>query len=184
MTFRHLTVASTISSVLNCSKLSTSSSTSLRKKKRFSLLKNMTHCFQVRSLRWIKEWICSERPITICAVVKGWTRQKFLIWLQRKVTMEQGPISALVSFTLQRNLWGCVKTWRSQGSQIWPKCDITRRQRPMRALVLFTLQKNLHTNMRKIRLLDYSPQSACSCWPAGFISTCFYSSEGFSVYNF
>ena len=24
------------------------------------------------NLRWIKEWICSERPITICAIVKTW----------------------------------------------------------------------------------------------------------------
>ena len=42
--------------------------------------------------RWRKERIWSERPITICAIVKGWTRRGFLIWHQREVTREQGPI--------------------------------------------------------------------------------------------
>ena len=28
------------------------------------------------SLRWRKEWICSERPITKCAIVKGWTHAR------------------------------------------------------------------------------------------------------------
>ena len=55
--------------------------------------------------------------------------------------------------------------------------------RPMRALISFTLQRNLHANMRRTRLLSYSPQPACSSWPAGFISPCFYSSKVFSQQN-
>ena len=90
------------------------------------------------NLRWKKEWICSERPISICTIVKGWT---------------------------------------CQGSGIWPNCDITWRHRPMKALVSFTSQRNLCTNMRRMRLLGYSLQSACSGWPAGFMSTCFYLSK-------
>ena len=71
-------------------------------------------------LRRIKEWICSDRPITICATIKAWIRQGF---------------------------------------QIWPRCDVTRRK--------------LRCNMHRTRLLGYSPQPACSGWPAGFVSTCF-----------
>ena len=35
---------------------------------------------------------------------KGWTCQGSLIWHQRDITRGQGPIRALVLFTLQRNL--------------------------------------------------------------------------------
>ena len=59
------------------------------------------HTYIHKYLSWIKEWICSERPITINAIVKGWTCQGSLIWHKRDVTMGQGPIRALVSFTLQ-----------------------------------------------------------------------------------
>ena len=88
-----------------------------------------------RSMKILDEyykWICWERPITICAIVKAWLCQRF-------------------------------------GN--WHKCDVTRRQRPMRALVLFTLQRNMHANMHRTWLSSYSG------WPAGFISTCFYSSQ-------
>ena len=54
-------------------------------------------------LRWRKEWICSESPLTMCAIAKGWTLERFLIWYQPGVTREKGPIGALASFTLQRN---------------------------------------------------------------------------------
>ena len=37
-------------------------------------------------LRRRKEWICSERSITICAIVKVWTCQGSLIWHQHEVT--------------------------------------------------------------------------------------------------
>ena len=47
----------------------------------------------------------------------------------------------------------------------------------MRALSLFTLQTNLRANMHRIRLFAFSPQPACSGWPPGFISTCFYLSK-------
>ena len=79
--------------------------------------------FSLIYLRCINEWICSERPITECAIVKAWP---------------------------------------CQGSRIRPKCDVTRRQRPMGALVSFPLQRSLHANMRRTRLLGYSPQLACS----------------------
>ena len=72
-------------------------------------------------LGWRKEWICSERPITKCPIVKCWTyaRSTRYIRHQRKVTWEQGPIRALASITLQRNListtsWGCPE------HQFWP----------------------------------------------------------------
>ena len=46
--------------------------------------------YQVSKTRyWLrvgKEWICSERPFTICAIAKGWTCQGSLIWHQREVT--------------------------------------------------------------------------------------------------
>ena len=32
------------------------------------------------NLRWIKQWICSERPITICSIVKTWLCQGSRIW--------------------------------------------------------------------------------------------------------
>ena len=47
----------------------------------------------------------------------------------------------------------------------------------MRALISFTLQRSLRTNMRRTQLLGYSLQPAGSGQPAGFISTCFYSSK-------
>ena len=31
-------------------------------------------------LRWIKQWICCERPITICATVETWLSQGSWIW--------------------------------------------------------------------------------------------------------
>ena len=50
------------------------------------------------------EWICSERPITLCAVVtvKDWACQGSQIWHQPEVKREQGPIRALVPFTLEK----------------------------------------------------------------------------------
>ena len=47
----------------------------------------------VWNFRWRKEWICRKRPITICAMVKGWTRQGSLIWHQHEVTWDQEPIT-------------------------------------------------------------------------------------------
>ena len=67
-----------------------------------------------------------------------------------------------------------MKTWLSHGSRIWPQWYDTRRQRPMRALVSFAFQRNVQ-NMWRTQLLGHSPHPACSGWPAGFISTCFYS---------
>ena len=63
-------------------------------------------------LRWRKEWIWSERPITICAIVKNWTNAKSH-WSGISAR-SQGPITALVSITLQRNLiasisWACTE---------------------------------------------------------------------------
>ena len=52
------------------------------------------------NLRWMKEWICSERPITICAIVNAWLCQGPEIWLRRDITRRQRPIRALASFTL------------------------------------------------------------------------------------
>ena len=67
-----------------------------------------------------------------------------------------------------------MKTWLCQGLRIWPKCDVTRKQRPMRSHISLTLQRNLHADIHRMQLLGYSPQPACSGWPAGFISTCFF----------
>ena len=85
-------------------------------------------------LSWINEWICSERRITLCTLVKAWL---------------------------------------FQGFRFWPQFDVTGRRGPMRALASFILQRKQRCNMRRTRLLWYSPQPACSGWPAGFISTCF-----------
>ena len=52
----------------------------------------------------------------------------------------------------------------------------------MRALASFTLQRKLRTNMRRAQLLGYSPQPGCLGWPAGFISTGFYSSKIYISY--
>ena len=43
--------------------------------------------------------MCSERPITICAVVKAWLCQGSRIWIKTDVTTRLRPMSALVSFT-------------------------------------------------------------------------------------
>ena len=56
------------------------------------------------NLRWIKEWICSERPNDICAIVKAWLCQGSRIWPKCDVTWIQWPMRAVVSFRLQRNL--------------------------------------------------------------------------------
>ena len=68
------------------------------------LVFSYTYC-----LRWRKEWTCSKRQLTICAIVKGWTCQWSLIWHQREITREQGQIKPLVSFTLQRNLCASMR---------------------------------------------------------------------------
>ena len=73
-------------------------------------MKSVTIFLVWSTLRWIKEWICSERTI-ICAIVKAWPE-----------------VMALISFVFQRNL---------------------------------------HTTIRRTILLGYSPQLACSGWPAG-----------------
>ena len=58
----------------------------------------------MKGLRWIKEWICSERPITICAIVKACLCQGSRICLKGDVTRRQRPMRALTYFTEQRNL--------------------------------------------------------------------------------
>ena len=63
-------------------------------------------------LRWIKEWICSERPITLCPRVKNWLCQGSRIWPKGDVTRRQRPMRALVSFTLLRNV--CTNKCRTQ----------------------------------------------------------------------
>ena len=70
-----------------------------------------------------------------------------------------------------------MKSWPCQGSRIWPQHDVNDQDH----FVSFTLQRNLHTNMRRTRLWGYSPQPAFSGKPAGFISTCFYSSKAFPI---
>ena len=55
-------------------------------------------------LRWIKQWIGSERPITICAIVKTWLCPWSRISPQCDITRRQRPIGTLVMITLQRNL--------------------------------------------------------------------------------
>ena len=66
-------------------------------------------------LRWIKEWICSERPITICAIVKAWLCHGSRIWPKCDVTTRQGPMRALILFTLQRNLLANMLTMQLLG---------------------------------------------------------------------
>ena len=95
------------------------------------------------------------------------------------------PLELKNRFTLHLDEWkngyvalcAIVKAWQCQGSRIWPKCDVTRKQEPMRVLVSFTLQRNLRANMCRTRHLAYSPQPACSVWPAGFMSISFYLSK-------
>ena len=55
-------------------------------------------------LRWIKEWICSKRPITICAIMMTWLCQGSLIWPKCDITRIQRSLRALILFTLQKNL--------------------------------------------------------------------------------
>ena len=115
--------------------------------------------------------------------MKGWTCQGSLIWHQHEIMRKKGPIRALVSFTLQRNLCASVlfveaslcrlTGWfhihlfyiylsysEDLAIQTSSECNITRRQRPIRAFVLFTLQRKLCTNMHRTQLLGYS--SGCS----------------------
>ena len=44
----------------------------------FLMTKLATSITRVNSinLRWRKEWLCSERPLTICTIVKGWTHAR------------------------------------------------------------------------------------------------------------
>ena len=42
-----------------------------------------------------KKWICSERPITICATVKGWLSQGSRIWPKCDVTREKVQLGLL-----------------------------------------------------------------------------------------
>ena len=57
----------------------------------------------LKYMKMIKR-MCSETPITECAIVKTWLCQGSRIWPQCNVTRRQRPMRALVSFTLQRNL--------------------------------------------------------------------------------
>ena len=56
-------------------------------------------------------------------------------------------------------------------SQKSGKSDCQTRVR--QTIVTYTLQRNLRNNMPRTWVLGYSPQPACSGWPAGFISTCY-----------
>ena len=75
-------------------------STTITNHEKYNATENGNEC----NLRRIKEWICSERPITICDIVKVWLCQGFRIWSKGDVTRRQRPMRALVSFTLQRNV--------------------------------------------------------------------------------
>ena len=81
-------------------------------------------------LKWRKEWICSKRPITICAIVKGWMCQGSLIWHQREVTREQGPIRALVlcnwfTFYIPKNVQ-CVRSFSWGRMLVTNLCSLLR----------------------------------------------------------
>ena len=63
-----------------------------------------------------------------------------------------------------------VKTWLSQGSQIQPQCDITRSQPSIVHITEKTAQHHVQN-------IIFGPQPGCLDSPAGFISTCLYSSK-------
>ena len=72
----------------------------------------------------------------------------------------------------ENNYYCYDNTWLCQGSRIWNKCDVTRRQRPITRIVFITEKgARQHAQNSTFRLF------ACSGWPVGFISTCFYSSK-------
>ena len=58
-------------------------------------------------LRWRKEWIWSERPINIHAIVRLRAGLDRGLWSGISLR-EQGPIRSLISFTLQRNLCASI----------------------------------------------------------------------------
>ena len=62
-----------------------------------------------------KRMICSERLITICALVNSWLCQESGIWFPRDITRRQWPMRALVSFTLQRTPRGEMRRTRLLG---------------------------------------------------------------------
>ena len=69
-------------------------------------------------LGWIKEWICSNGPITTCGTVKAWLSQGSGIWPTYHVARRERPMRALVLFTLQRNLLvNMRRTWLFRRSQ-------------------------------------------------------------------
>ena len=75
-------------------------------------------------LRWINEWICSERPITICAIVKTMLCQGSRIWPKRDVNRRLRPMRALLS--LQRNLHTNMCRTRLSGYSPQQACSIDR----------------------------------------------------------
>ena len=70
------------------------------------------------ALRWRKEWICSEWPITISAIVKSWTHARSHWSNISVVTREQGPIRALISFAYKRNLIASIN-WECAEHKFW-----------------------------------------------------------------
>ena len=74
-------------------------------------------------LRWIKEWICSERLITICAIVKTWLCLGSRIWPKCDITRLQRLMRALVLYTLQRNLSTNMHRTQLVGYSSQPACS-------------------------------------------------------------
>ena len=71
-----------------------------------------------------------------------------------------------------------------QESQIWDQCEVTWEQGPIRALVSITFQRNLISTLSRAwaehqfwAISWHWLRLACSGWPAGFESTCVWSSK-------
>ena len=74
-------------------------------------IKHWNHDHHLRIVRWIKEWICSERPITITAIVNASGLESGL---------RLSSLGDRLMFTLQRNLRTNMSRTQLLGSSMQP----------------------------------------------------------------
>ena len=160
---------------------------------------------QSRIYNWSKislhlQWICSGRPITICAIASEWLDMPGVsglasAWGHEGTKSNQGShIIYITEKPVRKHAQSCLRAqllgyWFRLACSGWPaglksacfyssKEEVTIIKFP-NSLIQMTLNTKISTSLTCAPASSEQAQImtfgiACSGWPVGFISTCFY----------